>query len=475
MVKNRIENKLIELEEAIKNNYDNKKISRLYNSLGNMYFEKQNNDKSIEYHKKAIEYSSNDSILHANLGVTYRNDGQLEKSIEEFEKSHKLNSNFGTYNLGVSIIEQIKIQEENHDFSYYKKTSNYINKGLDMELPSDITKYTVFKNKVILYQQYLNKSNNEIDDHTSEIIKELFNDENINIERDALFKLLNLIIKINDFLSYSSIPLNIDIETNDLYYQYTNEKTLENAFCNSEEPFKLRLYNTSYMNDPNEGLFINTLLKNNIDDSLLNDNIDNIIKYYDNNKIYLASLSNTDPKASEFSMSLWNSYANNHKGVSLGFMLKGQRTNDSKSYDKIDTGLYKVLYSDDKKANEFIKKISEKLNNMTEYLVGDKKDSYVINQVRIFMNKIRFLFKSKAYKFENEVRILKEVDDYKETYNDNSDPRLFTIVSDEEPLVIDLKEITYGSKFNKSYLWTPLLKKRTNDSIDVQDSEIDIR
>lgn len=73
-------------------------------SLGNIYFDTGQTEKSIEMYKKALELNPNDVNVRTDLGTMYRKMGNLDKAIEEFRKSSTIDPKheMSLYNLGVT-------------------------------------------------------------------------------------------------------------------------------------------------------------------------------------------------------------------------------------------------------------------------------------------------------------------------------------------------------------------------------------
>lgn len=135
----------------------------------------------------------------------------------------------------------------------------------------------------------------------------------------------------------------------DVLYQYTGPMTLPKICSLSESEnkkteFKLRLYDTTYMNDPDEGsVFIDKIeydgLKKN-ENILINDQHLNV---------YIASLTKISPVDSAKGMPLWNSYGKGHTGIALGVKIQQVLSNnqaimkDISSSVEIHSNLYKVF------------------------------------------------------------------------------------------------------------------------------------
>lgn len=222
---------------------------------------------------------------------------------------------------------------------------------------------------------------------------------------------------------------------------YMNGEVLQ-ILLNSEEEIseeenyeitgKTRLYNVAYMNDPEEGKILDSLLgfKKNI--SLE----DKVIS----SPWFLMSLTNAIDE-----LSMWSQYGNNAEGVCLEFKpdsffeVKSEIdlewfTSDKENTSKSKDCLYRICYLDEEslrkceikikeddnellkyKADEAVKetrhsKIEDSLKEIKE-AINDALDKTTVEDLREDLDKlleeIRYLFKSSAYSYEKELRLLK--------------------------------------------------------------------
>lgn len=194
----------------------------------------------------------------------------------------------------------------------------------------------------------------------------------------------------------------------------------------------LRLNNVSYMNDPTEGeVFIKLLKQTNIEgiinliDNLYNMKSTNYREVLDGkNNVFLLSLSS----AIDTSLPMWVQYGENGEGCCLVFNSDFFDKDDSTAFvytsseetpDNNPTEdyycLYKIEYvekniDDTYKLNDtnskLFKDICEKLVPFKEDIEKDGQSS-IKTIIKNILDQIRFLFKDKDYKYEQEIRLVK--------------------------------------------------------------------
>ncbi len=124
----------------------------------------------------------------------------------------------------------------------------------------------------------------------------------------------------------------------------------------------------------------------------------------------------------------------------------------------VNTGIYKVTYSNDEEHKELIDKIKAGYRELTS-MIFNKPNLYE-DVIQGYLDKIRFLYKSGIYRYEQEVRIIKEVVNDEETKYDDSNIKLYTTVGGPDNIKIELSEISFGTKFMDYYLWTNRISKQ---------------
>lgn len=271
---------------------------------------------------------------------------------------------------------------------------------------------------------------------------------------------------------------------------------------------KTRLYNVAYMNDPEEGKLLDSLLGFHKSISLE----DKVAS----SPWFLMSLTNAIDD-----LTMWAQYGNNAEGVCLEFKpdsfaeVKSQKdlewlTSEAFKRDSVQNGhesaqentseskdcLYRICYLDEdslkkceikikEKDNELLKdkkeKDKESLKDETEATVEETRHSKIegfLNEIKEAINdalndasveelredldklleEIRYLFKSSAYSYEKELRLLK----YSELSSKNKKIKVHKVkpaakLYIERDTPIELKSIIFGPKYNKPEDVVPLV------------------
>lgn len=222
-----------------------------------------------------------------------------------------------------------------------------------------------------------------------------------------------------------------------------------------------RLYNTSYMNDPNEGTILIDCIKKYCPKAV------GIIKklyesddaYLKADNTYIASFSTAIDK-----LPMWVQYGNDAKGCCciidstvfskydsiLGIDNYSQKANNDSHSVGLNSKypLYKLKYIDIEdldELNEYIIKIGECLKNLNKFKSNEK----IKRLIKDMLDQIRFLFKDIAYQHEEELRIVNLIEpstyDIVEVTGANENfiiPRLYINFD----IHINYKEIILGPK-----------------------------
>ena len=284
---------------------------------------------------------------------------------------------------------------------------------------------------------------------------------------------------------------------------------------------KTRLYNASYMNDPEEGIVIEKVLKSNKEGK--------IPSYFEDRNILDPSswfLMSFTSKTDDLTM--WSQYGDDAQGVCLVLreddfsrftslndvpwsketvFLESENKSEvaisesssdvkspskklendnetqlkSEQKDNVSKGnidyLYRIAYikniDSDFELEESelfddneIKELKESVNNLKQklYKRSYENDDFYKNAVSECIEEIRYLFKSVDYKYENELRILRYA---------NLDPSNDKIKIDKESGIgklyverenpIQIEKVIFGPKFPNPEYVTPLLKLLDND------------
>jgi len=91
-----------------------------YNNIGAIYESKQDYDKALEYYNKAIELEP-DVIAYTNIGAIYDRKQDYDKAIEYYNKAIKLKPDYATYNNIGAVYA--KKQDYDKAIEHYKKAT----------------------------------------------------------------------------------------------------------------------------------------------------------------------------------------------------------------------------------------------------------------------------------------------------------------------------------------------------------------
>ena len=441
-----------------------------YNNLGVAYSNQNNYEEAISSYKKAIELNSEYASAYYNLGVAYSNQKNYEEAISSYKKAIEFNPEYASAynNLGNAYSNQNNYEEA---ISSYKKAielnsedaSAYNNLGVAYRERSNHEKaIPAFLNSIKSNQNQKTALNNIIE----LLKKENIYKENIYIVDKFLEQETNLIDKIRILVSifkHSRLQ-----RKNISLYHYTRLSTIQDLLTpnnkdkDKDKNINLRLYNTEYMNDPEEGAFFSNYLD--FDNKEIMDK--------EISKSFIISL--TENKDS---IPNWSTYGDDHKGVSIGINVNIE--NSSSTIDETVTigennvfveeaKLYKVFYYDENKKDE------DKLEyiliqKMKEYLDVDREKD-LLKEILYEFSKIKYLVKDNDYSYEKEYRIIEHVENYRNAKHDESSPKLFL-----EFTKFDITKIIFGTKSYKYYEYRPFILKYMNDinkDFGIQDLEI---
>ena len=415
--------KVIELDANNKDAYDNR---------GRAYVCIENYAKAIEDFSKVIELDANNKRGYADRGFVYLHLGNYLKAIENFTKMIELDENnknaYGYRGLAYSCIEDYaKAIEDctkaielgaNDKLIYRVCGFAYLYKGDYTEAIDDFSQ--VVK---------LNKGGNEKNQNTDGIdyaLKEiklsdnildliddiLQNNESKVLQGDDSINLIRLVCLC--YYLMEEIRINPSDVKEEKIVHYTKANTVQ-YLLKKDHSAQLRLNNAVYMNDPEEGQILKKVLLGQ------NNELENLFKDEDvKNYTYLTCFSPYD-KRDELPM--WIHYGDGGKGVGLVF--------NKSFFDEAD--LYKVQYIDVKNfdINKLDQNIWDKITPIFDFLKKNKNNTRkeFKDYVNIILNYVSYLFKDKAYEYENEVRILNYRDyDSQDIKTDDAGrdiPRLF--------------------------------------------------
>ena len=499
-----------EAEESYKKAIEiNPQNDSAYNNLGILYQLQQKYSNAEESYKKAIEINPQNDSAYYNLGIIYQQQQKYSNAEESYKKAIEINpqKDSAYYNLG--NIYQLQQKYSNAEESYkkaikinsipvYKNSLSEVNRKLEdykealFNRLDNLGKYEIelesFENLVkkighSLYKEFFastNSYNSEVNEIISEIEK-----NNLKIVDSLYVDLIKLMISVNNFKYKSLVTKSDGIQK---LYQYTSINTLKSMLnlntCCEDTNVNIRLYNTDYMNDPDEGEFFINQLKKRGNEGLLDSK-------YSVSHAFISSLTlNKDD------IPMWSMYGNNSKGVSIGFgnfpvapilgdnseddLEESQEISVDSDSDIIETKtpaypyieekakVYKVTYIDpylEKSPeieifNKIIKSISVELTNNKG--IGNNLYDSISKFISVELDRIKFLIKNKKYEYENEYRILQMVKVLSINNSlikyDSNNPKLYLEVDK-----IKLEEVIFGVNSDSCTLWRPVLEMKIPD------------
>jgi tetratricopeptide (TPR) repeat protein len=428
----------IQLDEAIADFTKAIKIQPkdgdIYYSRGRAYQDQDKLDEAITDFTNAIKVTPEEADSYYARGRAYQDRIQLDEAIADFTKAIEIQPKDGDiyYSRGRAYQDQDKLDEAIADFTkaieiqpkdglnYYGRGRVYQNQGKLNEAIADYEyaiKLGVSDSRLMFIKYILH---NIADNEKAKKIVSLY-DKMLSLRETKIYK------GNNPVGHYSKLDI----------IKYLIKLDDKNKTSNCQP--KLRLNNAAYMNDPTEGDIFIEFLKKICNSSI--DKIDNILdclyagNSQNNNdreilngesRIYLTSFS----KAID-SLPMWVQYSRDGTGACLIF--------DSTFFDKDDTPfsekdlqgispmkyepnlkeddvkycLYDVTYLDFEKYDEInqeestklLKKIGKDILDLQDDILNENSPVRMI--VRSILDQIRFLYKSKDYRHEKEVRLIK--------------------------------------------------------------------
>lgn len=295
------------------------------------------------------------------------------------------------------------------------------------------------------------------------------------LERDTRAKVLaEILIMYENILDIKNQCRFIKKKENEeLPVHYTKLETLKHLLKetgeNQSKP-KLRLWNTAYMNDTYEGGVFGELLDK-CGNPSESQNVLETLEYYfsttsqnvADSMVYITSFSQA-----ENNFQMWSIYAELEKGCTIRFSddffdIRDSYIDPIEDLENNAYSLYRVqYYNGDEKADHIsferqlsniwncLKNIKEILDEKLGEVKANQMDLRIFNnalaEIRAFvadrLNEIRFLFKSKAYEYENELRLIRS-SRFPRIDEENIDaPKLYIDVERD----IDNLEVTLGKK-----------------------------
>jgi Tfp pilus assembly protein PilF len=426
------------------------KVAELYVWRGNTWYNKKEYDKAITDYDKAIEINPKYALAFYNRGFAWVAKEKYNKAIADYDKIIEINPDSASAYVSRGAVRRA-LKEYNTAIADYSKAieidpnsaSAYYNRGVAKK-----------ENKVDLegskhdFEKYLELTADENDlwakyaNYYIEYINERINDKELSV-------IIDLIAKIKDLLL-----INEDCVTH-----YTSLSVLKTLILDSN---KFRISEGNFMNDPSEGkVFFNFLQYKpytSCEDASLSENF--------SPKPFIGSFVTKD-KYDDLNM--WRFYGKEEgveaKGCAITLrtqefiedinnsLPKGEE--DYLEY-KSDINFYGVVYlgtgttnfyiSSSDKSKGLMKLMTELKKKVKSYKIEDK------TSLEKHLNSIAFLFKSDAYKNENEVRLVVNGIEFEKKYDMKmTPPRVYIELETIKKVV---KQITLGPKVDKVNEWT---------------------
>ena len=350
----------------------------VYSDRGFAYLHIENYTNAIKDFTQAIKLGTNDRLTYCGRGLAYVCIDDFRKAIADFTKAIEL----GVNNKDIYIlcgIAYMGIKDYSNAINNFKEVIK-LNKN-DNKKNQNTGDNDYVSNKIKLTDNIINLIDDILQSNESKVLPD---DETLN--------LIELVCSCYDLME--EIKIN-PFELEEKIVHYTKASTLQ-YLLKKDHSAHLRLNNAVYMNDPEEGQILKKLLcqldKNN--------ELENLFKDEDvKNYTYLACFSLHNERNE---LPMWVHYGDGGKGVGLVF--------NNSFFDKTD--LYEVQYVDVK--NPDIKKLNENVQEKITAILSLLQEDGIRNNTRkefkdyvnIILNYVSYLFKDKAYEYENEVRIL---------------------------------------------------------------------
>ena len=406
-----------------------------YNNCGFAYHEKREYDRAIKYYDKAIDLESDDATVYYNRGFAYHEKGEYDRAIKDYSKAIDIKPDDATvyYNRGFAYHEKGEYDRAIKDYSkaidikpddaeaYYNRGVAYGKKGeYDCALVDFSEAYKKgLKGYIILYLAYTIK--------------------NIRPQSDNV-TLFKCFIEVSKAINNIKNELHKKTESYRVvhYCALTTLKSMSDG-----EPF--RFYNVAYMNDPEEGEALFRMMPegNAIAAAFYGKDAATYHRYQ---PYYIGSFIDGEENADK--IVFWRTYGKNEgtdaAGCSLVFdqqqfsdtlkaEIEGMKgmTSPGGSDEKRKPCLYRVVYEGaeeiEKTIEGMLKKLHDRLDTLIKEIEEEKESNNESKQKLkllgcALIDSIRYLFKSKHYEHEQEMRVVEYIgSEDKENKEDKED------------------------------------------------------
>ncbi len=434
--------------EAIIEKKEKDAAADLYIWRGNVRYEQKDYDNAIADYNKAIEINQNYTLAFYNRAFAWIGKKEYDKAIEDYNTVIKLNPDYlaNAYVIKGSVLRAIKKYDE--AIEYYNKAIDidpeyanaYFNRGVaKKEYNIDLVGAKQDFEKFIELTESENDKWTKYASYYIEQIDEL-NDKELSAIADIVTKIKNLLLINEDCITH-----------------YTSLLVLKSLILDKS---RFRLSEGNFMNDPSEGKEFFNFLEykpyTSCYDCVRSENF--------SPKPFIGSFVTKD-KYDDLNM--WRFYGKEEKVEAKGCSItihtqefikdinnslpKGEE--DYLKYES-DINFYWVVYLENGLTNFYLPN-SNNSESLRKLMIELKKKvkSYKKNKVSLekHLNSIAFLFKSDAYKNENEVRLVVKGIEFKKKYDqDVVPPRVYIELV---PIKKIVKQITLGPKVEKVNEW----------------------
>lgn len=444
-------------------------------------------DKAIVNYNKAIKINPNDTEIYVWRGNTWYYKEDYTKAIKDYTKAIERKQDFvdAYYNRGLAYVAIkeydkaiadysmiIKFDSDYKDVYYNERGLSWKGRKKYKEAIDDYTKAIEIKSDFenAYYNRGLAKKEENIDLKGSkedfEKYLELAIDENENSTKYARYYIKELDVMIKDPELRSIIQSVKDIKGKLLIEEecvhYTKFSTLQKLVL---EESKFRISEGNFLNDPSEGKEFFNFLKYKPHGSCKDGSSAETFSP----KPFIGSFVTKDKHDD---LNMWRFYGKEAgieaKGCAITLRtqefiddiknsLSNEKNKKARLDDESDINFYRVVYIVHGKSADFyipnsVKKNKELKKLMTELKV--KVDNYKVTDktfLEKYLNNIAFLFKSDAYKNENEVRLVVKGIEFEKKYNMDVTPPLVYI--ELESIKKRVKQITLGPKVDSVNEW----------------------
>ena len=393
-----------------------------YVGRGVTYRCKGNNDHAITDFDKAIELAPSDALAHRERGITYYSKKDYERAITDFDETIRLGFKYFSSYAGRGLAYYNK--------GDYDHAITDFGKAIELD-PNNASAYAA---RGIAYH-WKNNNNSAFADFGKAVnlnpnlkskIPYIYISSQLQGIDDSSRRIKSLKYCLGLWGGVNALNKKLLKQDQDIVSHYTSLDVLEKLLSGG----RFRLYNATYMNDPEEGETFFTILRkeSGIDIDIKEKFYKNPVNFY--SPAYIGSFTKVDDSKEEDKLFLWRTYGK-HKNqdasgacmifksssyfskdvhFDFGAMKIQDNSHDQKPPNKLY--LYEVVYQ--KSMNDDIRKGMKKLAEQLDLIdkeclkkeIGDKEKDLIRGLVRELLDEIRFLFKGDHYSEENEMRVV---------------------------------------------------------------------